>query len=54
MTATARKSPHKPSIDLAAHVDTLDWSQITAELDTQGCAILKGLLTPDQCRAVGH
>lgn len=38
--------------DLAAHVNALDWPQITAELDSQGCAVLKNLLTPDQCRAV--
>jgi hypothetical protein len=52
MTATARKSPHKPATDPAARVDALDWPQITAELDTQGCALLKSLLTPDECRAV--
>ena len=52
MTATARKSPHQPSPDLAAHVDALDWPEITAELDSQGCAVLKALLSPDQCRAV--
>ena len=52
MTATARKSPQSPSADLAAHVDALDWPQITGELDSQGCAILKGLLAPYQCRAV--
>ena len=52
MTATARKSPHKPSADPASHVDALDWPQIISELDTQGCAVLKDLLTPDQCRAV--
>jgi len=52
MTATARKSAPKLSIDIASHVDILDWPQITAELDSQGCAVLKNLLTPDQCRAV--
>lgn len=52
MTATARKSLPQRSVDLAAHVDALDWPQITADLDAQGCAVLKGLLTPDQCRAV--
>ena len=52
MTATARKSPHKPATDPAARVDALDWPQITAELDTQGCALLKSLLAPDECRAV--
>ena len=38
--------------DIAAHVDALDWPQITSELDSQGCAVLNGLLTPDECRAV--
>lgn len=51
MTAAARKSAAKPSVDLAARVDALNWPQITSELDSQGCAVLKGLLTPDQCRA---
>ena len=51
MTMTARKSV-QPVLDLAAHVDALDWPQIYGELDSQGCAVLKGLLTPDQCRAV--
>ncbi|WFU78787.1 2OG-Fe(II) oxygenase [Bradyrhizobium sp. CIAT3101] len=51
MTMTARKSAPSAA-DPAAHVDTLDWPQISAELDSQGCAVLKGLLTPDQCRAV--
>lgn len=52
MTATARKSPPSTSADLPAHVDALDWPHIIAELDSQGCAVLKNLLTPDQCRAV--
>lgn len=54
MTATARKSPQTPATDLATHVDTLDWPQITAELGTQGCAVLKSLLTPEQCRAIAE
>ncbi|MFT4116255.1 2OG-Fe(II) oxygenase [Bradyrhizobium sp.] len=52
MTATARKTADKRPDGLAAHVDALDWPAITAELDSQGCAVLKGLLRPDQCRAV--
>ena len=51
MTMTARKSA-PPALDLVAHVDTIDWPQITADLDAQGCAVLKGLLTPDQCRTI--
>ncbi|SFI75417.1 2OG-Fe(II) oxygenase [Bradyrhizobium sp. Gha] len=52
MTMTARKSAQLSVPDLVSHVEALDWPQITAELDSHGCAILKGLLTPDQCRAV--
>lgn len=52
MTMTARKTAQSFAPDLAARVDALGWPQITAELDAQGCAVLKGLLTPDQCRAI--
>jgi hypothetical protein len=40
------------STDIAARVDALDWAQAGTELDAQGCAVLKGLLTPDECRAL--
>ncbi len=30
----------------------LDWSAITAELDSRGCALLPCLLCPDECRAL--
>jgi len=35
-----------------SRVDTLDWAQIERELDGQGCAVLKGLLSADECRAL--
>src|SRR5262244_1626027 len=50
MKATARKS--QPATDIAARVDALDWAQATNDLDAQGCALLKGLLTPDECAAL--
>ena len=50
MKATARK--HQSSSDIAARVDAIDWAQATSELDAQGCAVLKGLLTPDECAAL--
>ena len=51
MKATARKvSPPFP--DIAARVDAVDWAQATADLDGQGCAVLKGLLSPDECDAL--
>ncbi len=53
MKATAQKIAQSVSAaGPAARVETLDWAQITDELDAQGCAVLKGLLTPDECRAI--
>ena len=42
---------HAPSA-IASRIDAIDWTQATADLDTQGCAVLKNLLTPEQCRAI--
>ena len=50
MKATARKV--QSTSDIAACVDAIDWAQATAELDAQGCAVLKGLLTPEECSAL--
>ena len=50
MKATARKIAHSP--DIAARVDAIDWAQATADLDAQGCAVLKELLSPDECAAL--
>jgi len=43
--------PASPS-GIAARVDALDWAQAIADLDAQGCAVLRGLLSPDECRAI--
>src|SRR5438132_13896255 len=43
MKATA-KTIHRPFPDIAARVDAIDWTQVTADLDGQGSAVLKGLL----------
>ena len=51
MKATA-KTNHRPSSDIAARVDAIDWTQATADLDGHGCAVLKGLLSPDECQAL--
>src|SRR5436190_23092428 len=50
MKATARKI--QSTSDIAARVDAIDWTQATADLDAQGCAVLKGLLTPEECDAL--
>jgi uncharacterized protein len=39
-----------PASDAAARVGAIDWAQATRELDAQGCAVLKGLVSPDECR----
>src|SRR5215469_11975201 len=41
-----------PSNDIAARVEAIDWAQAGRELDAQGCAVLKGLLTPDESSAL--
>jgi hypothetical protein len=43
--------PASPS-GIAARVNALDWAQATADLDAQGCAVLKGLLSPEECHAI--
>jgi hypothetical protein len=47
MNATVKKL--RSTSDLAARVDAIDWAQATADLDAQGCAVLKGLLKPAEC-----
>jgi len=46
------KNQIPPASDIAARVEALDWAQATGDLDGQGCAVLKGLLSPDECRAI--
>lgn len=36
----------------AARVAGIDWEQATSDLDTQGCALLKGLVTSEECNAL--
>ena len=47
--AVARSAPFSAII---ARVEAIDWAQVTADLDGQGAAVLKGLLSPEQCRAL--
>ena len=41
-----------PSSDIAARVDAIDWAQASHDLDAQGCAVLNGLLSAEECRAL--
>ena len=37
---------------IAARVAAIDWEQAEGDLDAQGCAVLKGLLSAEECRAL--
>jgi uncharacterized protein len=41
-----------PAKDVAGRVEALDWEQVSKELDAQGCAMIEGLLTPEECDAL--
>ena len=45
-----RPAPSPSSIP--ARVAAIDWEQAEGDLDAQGCAVLKGLLVRDECRAL--
>jgi uncharacterized protein len=51
MTSSAKNIIHSSS-EIAARVDAIDWTQATAELDAQGCVLLKGLLSREECGAL--
>jgi len=36
----------------ARDLDGVDWAQVGSDLDVQGSAVIQGLLTPEQCRAM--
>ena len=38
--------------DIAARINAVDWEGVERELDAQGCAVLKTLLGPDECRGL--
>ena len=41
-----------PFSAIVTRVEAIDWAQVTADLDGQGAAVLKGLLSPEECRAL--
>jgi len=53
MTSTAKNIIH-PALPTAigTRVDAVDWTQATGDLDAQGCAVLKSLLSPEECGAL--
>ena len=41
-----------PVKDIARRVDALDWERVAEALDSQGCAVIEGLLDPAECDAL--
>ena len=53
MKTAAKNALHPaPPSDIAARVDAIDWARAMSDLDAQGSAVLKGLLSRDECRAL--
>jgi hypothetical protein len=52
MKTSAQNIVSRFESDIAARVVALDWTQAASDLDAQGCAVLKGLLTAEECRAL--
>jgi uncharacterized protein len=42
----------KPETDIADRVGAIDWARTESDLDAQGCAVLKALLSADECRVL--
>jgi hypothetical protein len=51
MKSAAQNIVRAPS-SIASRVAAIDWEQATSDLDAQGCAVLKGLLSAEECRAL--
>jgi hypothetical protein len=52
MKTSAQKTMNPLESEVAARVAGIDWTQAASDLDTQGCAVLKGLLSAEECRAL--
>jgi hypothetical protein len=50
MTSTAKAIIHPVQVPgITSRVEAIDWTQATSDLDAQGCAVLKGLLSAQEC-----
>jgi uncharacterized protein len=52
MKSAAQNLIHPAPSDITSRVAALDWTQASRDLDAQGSAVLKDLLTLDECRAL--
>jgi hypothetical protein len=55
MKSNVKNTVHSvPSPNIAARVDAIDWAQASRDLDAQGCAVLKGVLSAQECRVLAE
>ena len=52
MRTSSRTARDLNSPDVAARVEAIDWEGVEGELDAQGCAVLKGLISAEECTAL--
>ena len=53
MNRTAREAREIQSLSYVTdRVKGLDWGQVSDDLDTQGCAVIEKLVTPEECDAL--
>src|SRR5262245_19456629 len=51
-TAAMKATAKNITRHAVTRVDAIDWAEATTDLDAHGCAVLKGLLSPDECAAL--
>src|SRR5437867_8045901 len=54
MRVAVAKPAAKARVDIANRVEAVDWSQVSADLDTQGWAMMTNLLGPEECDAIAE
>lgn len=52
MKSSAKQNVRTPALDIGARIAAIDWAQAESDLDAQGCAVLKELLSAEECRAI--
>jgi len=52
MKASAKSIISPAPSPIAKRADAIDWTQVSADLDAQGCAVIEQLLTAQQCAAL--
>ena len=52
MKSVAKQNVRPSAPDIGARVVAIDWAQAAGDLDAEGCAVLNGLLSAEECRAL--